>query len=108
MKRITDAFRPMDPDIRGQMSIRAHHPCLETSANGIVKMHDLRKTVDASIGPPRADCSDRLTRNLAQCCFKRLLHRGDTQVGLSLPTVVVPAVVFNPRRNTTTRGEGCI
>ena len=108
MKRVTDAFRPMDPDIRGQMSIGAHHPCLETSANGIVKMHYLRKAVDASIGPPRASCSDRLTRNLAQRCFQCLLHRGDSQMGLSLPTVVVPAMVFNSRRNTATRGKGCI
>ena len=59
MKRTTDALRPMDSDIRGQMSVCSHHPSLKTSTNGIVKMHYLRKTMDAGIGSPRADCSDR-------------------------------------------------
>ena len=69
-------------------------------------MHYLGKAVHSGIGPSGAGGSNRLTGNLSERSLKRFLHRGDTQLRLSLPAVIVPSMVFNPRRNAATRRKG--
>ena len=69
-------------------------------------MHDLGKAVHTGICPTCAGGSNRLAGNLTERRLKRFLHRGDTQLRLSLPAVIVPSMVFNPRRNAATRRKG--
>lgn len=69
-------------------------------------MYDLGKTVHAGIGPACAGGSNRLAGNLTERRLKRLLYRGNTQMRLSLPAVIVPPVVFNSSRNAATRSKG--
>ena len=108
MKSIDNVLSPMDPDIVRQVSVRTHYPRLEAPASRVVEMHYLGKAVHSGIGPSGAGGSNRLTGNLSERSLKRFLHRGDIQMRLSLPTVIVPPVVFNPRRNATTRRKGRI
>lgn len=106
MEAFSNVLGPMDPDVVGQVSVCAHHPCLEAPASRVVEMHDLSKAVHTGISPPCAGGSNRLAGNFTERCLKRLLHRGNTQMRLSLPAVIVPSVVFNPRRNAATRSKG--
>jgi len=106
MEGFSNVLGPMDPDVVGQMSVCAHHLCLQTPASRVVEMHHLGKAVHAGIRPACTGGSNRFTGNLTQRCLKRFLHRGNTQMWLSLPAVIVPSVVFNPRRNAATRSKG--
>ena len=106
MEGFSNVLGPMNPDVVGQVSVGAHHPCLEAPASRVVEMHDLAKTVHTGISSACAAGSDRLAGNHTERCLKRLLHCGNTQMTLSLPAVIVPPVVFNPRRNATTRSKG--
>ena len=106
MEGVSNVLGPMDPDVGGQVSVCAHHPCLKTPASWVVEMYDLGKTVHAGIGPACAGGSNRLAGNLTERRLKRLLYRGNTQMRLSLPAVIVPPVVFNSSRNAATRSKG--
>ena len=100
VKGVTHFQRPMDPDICWQVTVCSHDPGLEAPANGVIKMHYLCETVHSGIGAASARCPHRFPGDLLKGRLQRLLHRGNTEMRLGLPTMVVTAVVLNPCRDT--------
>ena len=100
MKCLTHFLRPMDPDVRWQVPVCPHDPGLKASADGVIKMHHLSKTMHPSVSSTSAGSPHRFAGNLLKGRLQRLLHRGNSQVGLGLPTVVMTAVVLNSGRDT--------
>ena len=105
VKFFTHFLRPMNSDIRRQVTICSHDPSLKASANGIIKMHHLSKTVNPGVSSTSACCPNRFPGDLLKGCLQSLLHRGNSEVGLGLPTMVVTAVVLNSRRDTRVDGQ---
>ena len=100
VKSLAHFLRPMNSDIRRKVTICSPDPGLKASADGIIKMHHLSKTVNPSVSSTSARCPQRFPGDLLKGCLKSLLHRRNSQVGLGLPTMVVTAVVLNSRRDT--------
>ena len=100
MKCLTHFLRPMDPDIRWQVPVCPHDPGLKASADGVIKMHHLSKTVNPGVSSTSTRRPHRFPGDLLKRCLQSLLHRGNSQVWLGLPTMVVTTVVLNSRRDT--------
>ena len=99
VKSLTHFLRPMNSDIHRQVPVCPHDPGLKAPADRVIKMHHLRKTMNPGVGSTSASCPDRFSGDLLKGCLQRLLHRGNTQVRLSLPAMVMTAMVLNPRRD---------
>ena len=100
VKCFTHFLRPMDPDICWQVTVCSHDPGLKASADGVIKMHYLSETVHPGVSSTGACCPHRFPGDLLEGRLQRLLHRGNSQVRLGLPPMVVTAMVLNSGRDT--------
>ena len=85
----------MKADVIRQMSISAHDPSFDAAADWVVKVDDLGKPMYTSICSARTRYRNRRASDERQRLLERFLSGGNLEVWLSLPAMIVPAMVLN-------------